>query len=101
MGKRYLTTAWIPHALSEEGKLKRVQVCQKLLSDFYLFSPMKSALKGKKFQCADDVQMEIEAWLNSKSQQFFEAGIKKLPGRWQRCIDHGGDYFQRLNVDDE
>ncbi len=31
MGKRYLTTCWIPHKLSEENKAARVRCCEDLL----------------------------------------------------------------------
>jgi transposase len=32
MGKRYLATSWIPYALSEENKEKRMEFCRQLLA---------------------------------------------------------------------
>jgi histone-lysine N-methyltransferase SETMAR len=66
-------------------------------SDFYLFSPMKSALKGRNFNCSEDVQRELQSWFDSKPLEFFATGINKLPGRWQRCIEHAGSYFEHLD----
>jgi transposase len=70
-------------------------------SDYYLFSPLKSALKGKVFTGAVDTQQAIQEWIASKHTTFFAAGINKLPEKWQRCIDHGGDYFEHLRENDD
>jgi histone-lysine N-methyltransferase SETMAR len=66
-------------------------------SDFYLFSPLKSALRGKTYASKEDIQADIEAWIASKPREFFDAAFTKLPGRWQKCIDHAGDYFEHLS----
>jgi histone-lysine N-methyltransferase SETMAR len=70
-------------------------------SDFYLFSPMKAALRGKSFTCAEDTQADIERWIATKDSVFFADGINKLPGRWERCVAHGGSYFEHLQDNDE
>jgi hypothetical protein len=57
---------------------------------------MKSALHGKDYACSADVVHDIQQWADLKPQQFFEEGINKLPGRWQRCINHNGEYFENL-----
>lgn len=62
-------------------------------SDYYLFSPMKNALRGKTFQSAKEVTGDLEKWFASKPGKFYENGINQLPERWQRCVDNGGDYF--------
>jgi [histone H3]-lysine36 N-dimethyltransferase SETMAR len=69
-------------------------------SDFYLFRPMKSALIGKNFNSSADVQTEIQLWLDTKPSKFFEDGISKLPGRWERCIHNNGNYFEFLSDSD-
>lgn len=69
-------------------------------SDFYLFGPLKSALRGKKYVCVEDIQRDITAWLDSKSTDFFDAAFAKLPKRWQKCINHDGDYFSHLSDND-
>lgn len=70
-------------------------------SDYYLFSPMKGALKGQNCASSEEVQEKLQEWLNTKAGSFFENGINKLPGRWQRCIDNNGCYFEHLADDDE
>jgi histone-lysine N-methyltransferase SETMAR len=70
-------------------------------SDYYLFSSLKSALRGKKYNNQEEVGADIEAWIASKQPSFYATGINKLPGRWQKCIDHNGSYFEHLNENDE
>lgn len=62
-------------------------------SDFYLFSPMKSALKGKNFDSAAEIQDTLNGWFASKSRVFFQKAFLELPNRWQKVIDSNGDYF--------
>lgn len=67
-------------------------------SDFYLFSAMKSAIRGKNYTNSADISTELNKWISSKDTAFFSKGIKEeLPHRWQKCIDHDGDYFEHLN----
>ena len=62
---------------------------------------MKGALKGQNCASSEEVQEKLQEWLNTKAGSFFENGINKLPGRWQRCIDNNGCYFEHLADDDE
>ena len=70
-------------------------------SDFYLFSPMKSAIRGKNFDNVADTMVCINEWFANKSPDFFANGMLKLPGRWEKCIKHKGDYFSHLRDNDE
>jgi histone-lysine N-methyltransferase SETMAR len=70
-------------------------------SDFYLFSPMKSPLKGKIFNNAAEIMQDVQLWINAKPPEFFATGIAKLPDRWRRCIESDGNYFEFLREDDE
>jgi histone-lysine N-methyltransferase SETMAR len=70
-------------------------------SDFYLFSPLKSALKGKSFNNAAEIMVDVQLWIDAKPSEFFAAGIAKLPDRWRRCIENDGNYFEFLRDDDE
>ena len=70
-------------------------------SDYYLFAPMKAALRGKTYSNANDLQRDLETWVESKSREFFATAFDKLPGRWRKCIEAGGDYFEHLSVNDE
>jgi len=50
-------------------------------SDFHLFGPLKNALRGRRFSCADDVKAAVHQWLCAQSKTFFADGIKNLVGR--------------------
>ena len=65
-------------------------------SDYYLFSPLKSAIRGKVYSSVEEIHNDIEAWIASKPIQFFTDGINKLARRWQKRIDHDGDYFKHI-----
>ena len=69
--------------------------------DYYLFSPMKCALRGKNYAGVNDINEDLLHWFDKKPRDFFQNGIRSLPGRWLRCIEHNGDYFSHLHdVDD-
>jgi histone-lysine N-methyltransferase SETMAR len=68
--------------------------------DFYLFSPLKCSLRGKTYNSSDEISVHINDWFDSKPKQFFLDGIRKLPGRWRKCIEHNGEYFSHLNDTD-
>ena len=62
-------------------------------SDFYLFSPMKTALKGKNFASEIEIQTVLQHWFDSKPPAFFQRAFSLLPDRWQKIIDNEGVYF--------
>lgn len=70
-------------------------------SDFYLFSPMKLAVHGKKYDNASDIMNDIHEWFNSKNQKFYSKAFELLPTRWEKCVKANGDYFQHLADCDE
>lgn len=53
--------------------------------DFYLFGPLKEALRGQRFN-NDGVEEFVRNWLLTQSASFYDDGIKKLPIRWEKCI---------------
>jgi histone-lysine N-methyltransferase SETMAR len=65
-------------------------------SDFFLFSPLKHHLSGRRFENEAEVSEVLEEWFAMKPVDFFSDGIQKLPDRWRRCINNGGNYFQHL-----
>lgn len=69
-------------------------------SDFYLFSPLKSFLWGKNYNSAEEINADIKTWIDSKPREFFTNGIRKLPGRWRKFIEHAGNYFSHLSETD-
>jgi histone-lysine N-methyltransferase SETMAR len=70
-------------------------------SDFYLFSALKSAIRGRNYSSAEEIQEVLDAWIESKPRNFFADGIRKLPGRWEKCVAHHGDYFEHFDVNDQ
>jgi hypothetical protein len=65
-------------------------------SDFHLFGPLKEALRGRRISCDDDdVKAAVHQWLCAQPKTFFSDGIKKLVGRWEKCIAKQGDYLEK------
>ena len=64
-------------------------------SDFHLFGPLKNALRGRRFSCDDDVKAAVHQWLRAQPKTFFVDDIKKLVGRWEKCITKQGDYIKK------
>ena len=64
-------------------------------SDFHLFGPFKEALRGRQFSRDDDVKAAVHQWLRAQPKTFFSDGIKKLVGRWEKCITKQGDYVEK------
>ena len=53
-------------------------------SDYYLFSAMKSAIRGKNYNNVADIQLDINNCIESKDTKFFYDAFAKLPRRWRR-----------------
>ena len=69
-------------------------------SDFYLFSPLKSSLRGKRYLNAHDAMNDVDAWLAGKDRAFFSKAFSMLPDRWRKCINANGEYFDHLYDND-
>jgi transposase len=65
-------------------------------SDYYLFSAMKSVMKGTIYDNTEQAQREIEKWCQEKPVSFYADGILMLTKRWGRCVEHNGEYFEHL-----
>jgi [histone H3]-lysine36 N-dimethyltransferase SETMAR len=63
--------------------------------DYYLFGPLKDFLGGRKFKNDEEVMTAAQEWLQRQPKSFYETGIKKLPGRWEKCITTQGDYVEK------
>jgi histone-lysine N-methyltransferase SETMAR len=66
-------------------------------SDYYLFSPLKSSLRGKTFDSSEEINTAIMGWFDSKPRDFFMKGICSLPVRWRKCVEYQGTYFSHLH----
>jgi [histone H3]-lysine36 N-dimethyltransferase SETMAR len=73
-------------------------------TDFFLFKNMARDLNrrgGRQFKNDDEVKDYVKNFFEEKMVQkdgdgyssYFREGIERLPVRWQRCVDAGGDYF--------
>lgn len=52
-------------------------------SDYHLFRLLKNFLDGNEYTNFEGVQMTVEDYLASKSEDFFSRGMDKLPEFWQ------------------
>jgi len=64
-------------------------------SDFFLFPEMKNPLRGRRFNCREDVIQEVEAWFSSKTQAFYSEGLHRVRKRWEKCVRLHGDYVEK------
>jgi len=62
-------------------------------TDYHLFRDFGNFLKDKVFRKREDAESSFQDFINSREPEFFENGIRKLLGRWQKCVDCGGCYF--------
>jgi hypothetical protein len=60
-----------------------------------MFGPLTGALGGQRFDDEEQVQNFVRNWLQTRPPSFYDAEIKKLPIRWQKCIEKGGNYVKK------
>ena len=63
--------------------------------DFYLFPELKRRLTRNKYETRAAFISTVNRYLSIRSTLWFVEGILKLPRRWQKCIDIGGEYFEK------
>jgi hypothetical protein len=63
-------------------------------SEYDLLNKMKEPLYWRKFRTSDEQERGVRDSVHSVPKHWFAAAIRKLPERWQRCIDVGGDYVE-------
>ena len=68
-------------------------------SDYWLFSELKKALRGKRFDNFKNLSSAVDHWVDSVPPEFFAKGIEKLPERWQKCIKLKGQYIENFDED--
>ena len=62
---------------------------------FYLFTAMKTFLKGRQFTDRSAIGTALFHWLNQQPKTWFMEGIMKLPQRWEKCVEVNGDVFEK------
>jgi hypothetical protein len=60
-----------------------------------LIPELKKLLAGKKYNTRAALISAVTRYLKHRSMSWFTAGIQKLPGRWQKYVDVGGEYFEK------
>ena len=60
-----------------------------------MFGPLKEALGGQRFYDDEQVENFTRNWLQTRRPPFYDAGLKKLPILFQKCIEKGGNYVER------
>ena len=63
-------------------------------SDFFLFPKLKSKIRGQHYAMIQDLQEAVEDALQTFTQQNFEHCFDQLQERWEKCVFHGGHYFE-------
>jgi histone-lysine N-methyltransferase SETMAR len=61
-------------------------------NDFWLFTKIKSDLKGRRFQDIEDIQNEVTTAQKNVPQQF--NSFQQWQHRWAKCIAAQGEYFE-------
>jgi [histone H3]-lysine36 N-dimethyltransferase SETMAR len=64
-------------------------------SDYYLFGRLKKGLHGERYADDNALKSATEHWLESREENFYLKGIQELQKRWNKCIEVGGDYFEK------
>jgi hypothetical protein len=62
--------------------------------DFFLFSRLKSIMKGARFVDVAAIQERVTAVLRSIPKEAFADSLQKLYERCQQCVMKNGDYFE-------
>ena len=61
--------------------------------DFHLFQSLQNYLNGKNFNSLEDCKRHLEQSFAQKDKKFWEDGIMKLPGKWQKVVEQKGEYI--------
>jgi histone-lysine N-methyltransferase SETMAR len=56
-------------------------------SDYHLFSPLKDAIRGKKFEDDEEVISEVKRSLRQRPTEWYCEGIQALTTRWRKAMD--------------
>ena len=62
-------------------------------TDFHFFKHLDNFVKEKVFKSEEEVRDAFEAFVSSRTPDFYDTGINKLISRWQKCLDSNGCYF--------
>lgn len=63
-------------------------------SDYHLFASTGHAFAEHRFTTYENIRKFLDEWFALRNQQFFWQGIHKLHGRWEKCGESNGQYFE-------
>ena len=63
-------------------------------SDFHLFLHLKSFLAGRRFH-DNEVKEAVTMCFALQAASFYDEGIQKLVQRYDKCLNHGGNYVEK------
>ena len=63
-------------------------------ADFFLFSNLKSSLKGRRFQTVEETEENSIRDLRAIPQYTFQDAFHKWKKRWVRCVKNVGEHFE-------
>jgi histone-lysine N-methyltransferase SETMAR len=64
-------------------------------SDYFLFSKLKSDLRGKEFTSDEEYISAVLDHFKDKNSEYFFSGIQKLINLSKKCIETKGDYIEK------
>ncbi|CAK6443035.1 unnamed protein product [Pipistrellus nathusii] len=62
-------------------------------SNYHLFRSLQNFLLGKKFNNEECLKNALTEFFASKSQEFYNRGIKMLPEHWAQVVENNGNYI--------
>ncbi len=63
-------------------------------SDFHLFLVMKQAFDGQRFNMTEEICATVTFYYNNLDATHYALGIQKLVTRYEKCLEHYGDYAE-------
>ena len=60
--------------------------------DLHLLRSLQNSLNGRNFNSLEDCKRHLEQFFAQKDKKFWEDGIMKLPEKWQKVVEHKGEY---------
>jgi histone-lysine N-methyltransferase SETMAR len=64
-------------------------------SEYHLFSPLKDAIRRKKFEDDEEVISKVKRWLRQRPAEWYHKGIQVLTSLWHKAIDSEGHYVEK------
>jgi hypothetical protein len=91
--KTYGTVYALKEQQAEEASKREMVLAS---SDFQLFGPLKDALGGTRCRCDWGVKNAVLQWLRAQPKSFCYVSIKKLVGRWEKCVEKQDYHIEKM-----